>query len=289
MSTLLRKRFNDYMVLRNFSPKTIDAYIDAVAGLAWFYHQFPDKLSNQEIQAYLLHLIQKRKLAWSSCNVIFSGLRCFYTHVLTWDETRFHIPPRPRQHKLPMLLSVEEVNRLLNSVTNLKHRALLMTVYGAGLRVSEVVNLKPHHIESSRMLIRVEQGKGKKDRYTILPQRLLTELRDYWRAYRPVSWLFFGQDKNSPMPTGTAQKIYYKAKKDSDIKKARGIHTLRHCFATHLLDQGVDIHLIKQVLGHTALSTTSKYLHTTQKKIAQVKSPLDTFILPDISSKTEED
>lgn len=277
MSSPLREQFSNYITLRGFSPKTKEAYIGAVAGLAKYYNQSPDKLSNDQIQAYLLYLIEKRKLAWSSTNVVFSGLRCFYLHVLKWDKARFHIPSRPRQKKLPLLLSIEEVNRLLNAASSIKHRTLLMTVYGAGLRVSEVVGLKPHHIESSRMMIRVEQGKGKKDRYTILPQKLLFQLRTYWEACLPQSWLFFGNDKTKPMTIETAQKIYYNAKNKAGITKAKGIHTLRHCFATHLLDQGVDIYTIKQLLGHTALVTTSKYLHTTKEKIAAVKSPLDTI------------
>lgn len=275
MSTLLRKQFNDHMILRGFSPKTKDAYIGAVASLAKYYCLSPDKLHNDQVQAYLLHLINDRKLAWSSVNVAFSGLRCFYTQVLKWDETRFHIPSRPRQKKLPKLLSVEQVRDLLKAASTIKHRALLMTVYGGGLRVSEVVRLKPHNIESDRMMIRVEQGKGKKDRYTILPQSLLDQLKAYWKACHPHSWLFFGRDKDKPMPIATAQGIYNSAKNQAGINKGNGIHTLRHCFATHLLDQGVDIYTIKQMLGHTALVTTSKYLHTTKEKITAVKSPLD--------------
>ena len=275
MSTLLRKQFNDHMILRGFSPKTKDAYIGAVAGLAKYYHLSPDKLNNDQIQAYLLHLINDRKLAWSSVNVAFSGLRCFYTQVLKWDETRFHIPSRPRQKKLPKLLSLKQVRDLLKAASNIKHRTVLMTVYGGGLRVSEVVRLKPHHIESERMMIRVEQGKGKKDRYTILPQSLLDQLKTYWKACRPHSWLFFGRDKDKPMPIATAQGIYNSAKNKAGINKGNGIHTLRHCFATRLLDQGADIYTIKQMLGHTTLVTTSKYLHTTKEKITAVKSPLD--------------
>ncbi len=139
--------------------------------------------------------------------------------------------------------------------------------------MSEVVHLKPHHIESERMMIRVEQGKGRKDRYTILPQSLLDQLRTYWKTCHPHSWLFFGKDK--PMPIATAQAIYNNAKNKAGINKGNGIHTLRHCFATHLLDQGVDIYTIKQMMGHSALVTTSRYLHTTREKIASVKSPLD--------------
>ena len=271
------------MILRGFSPKTQTAYTNAVAGLAGYYHLSPDKLNNEQIQAYLIYLIKERELAWSSCNVAFSGLRCFYTQVLTWDETRFHIPSRPRQKKLPSILSLEEVNRLFKVTTNIKHRALLMTVYGGGLRVSEVVQLKPQDIESQRMMIRVDQGKGRKDRFTILPQNLLDELKAYWKACCPQSWLFFGRTKDKHMSIGTAQRIYYNAKTKAGINKGNGIHTLRHCFATHLLDQGVDIFTIQQMMGHTALVTTSKYLHTTKGKVESIKSPLDTLDVHDKS------
>jgi site-specific recombinase XerD len=277
MASLLRKQFNDYMILKRYSPKTKEVYINAVAGLAGYYHQSPDKLSHEQIQTYLFYLINEKKRAWSTCNVVLSALQCFYSQVLKWEETRFRIPPRPREKKLPHLLSVEEVGRILKAADNIKHRALLTTAYGGGLRVSEVVHLKPHHIESERMMIRVEQGKGRKDRYTLLPQSLLDLLRQYWQACRPGSWLFFAKDKDKPMDVSTAQKIYYLAKDKAGIHKGTGIHTLRHCFATHLLDQGVDIFTIKQLMGHTALKTTSRYLHTTDNKIAAVKSPLDTL------------
>lgn len=277
MASLLRTQFNNYMTLRGFSPKTKQAYENSVAGLAKYYHQSPDRLNNEQIQSYLLYLIEERQLAWSSCNIVFSALRCFYTHLLKWDSTDFHLPPRPRKRQLPMLLSAQEVKRLIEAAPNLKQRALLMTVYGGGLRVSELVRLKPQHIESDRMLIRVEEGKGKKDRYTLLSETLLDELRIYWKAYRPGIWLFPGQDRHRPISVSSAQKIYYHAKKAAGITKGRGIHTLRHCFATHLMDQGVDIYVINRMMGHRALETTARYLHTTQHKIGSLKSPLDTL------------
>lgn len=286
MSSPLRTKFTDYMTLRGLSPKTKEAYISAVAGLAKYYHQSPDKLNNDQIQGYLLHLIKERKLAWSSCNIVFSALRCFYINVLNWNETRFHIPSRPRHKQLPLLLSVSEVQHLINCAKNPKHHALLMTVYGAGLRVSEVVKLQPRHIESKRMMLRIEQGKGKKDRYTVLPKSLLLELRAYWKACRPHSWLFFGKDKNKPMPVNTAQNIYYNAKKAAGITKGKGIHTLRHAFATHLLDQGTDIYVIKQMMGHSAIKTTSRYMHTTVQKIAAVVSPVDALQFSALTHKS---
>ena len=277
MSSTLRTQFINHLTLHRRSPKTKEAYISAVYGLARHYMTSPDKLSDKQIQDYLRYLIEKRKLAWSTCNVVFSGLICFYKNVLNRDKTVFSIPPRPRSKKIPMVLSVEEVQRLLNAAPNLKHRALLMITYSAGLRVAEAVSLKLHHIESdsSRMMIRIENGKGQKDRYTILSPKVLKVLKEYWKEYRPKEWLFFGSNINKPMPIGTARKIYYNAKKKAGITKGRGIHTLRHCFASHMLWNGEDIYTIKRLLGHSSIKTTYKYLHVTRQQIAAVISPLD--------------
>lgn len=277
MSSKLREEFTNHLILQRYSPKTQQAYIDAVYGLARYHMKSPDKLSNDEIQEYLMHLIEDKKLAWSSCNVVFSGLNCFFKNIVKWDETRFFIPRRPRIKRIPMILSVEEVDRLLNALPNLKHKALLKTVYSAGLRVGEVVRLKPHHIESdpSRMMIRVEQGKGRKDRYTVLSRELLLTLREYWQKVKPKEWLFPGRNHSEPMPPETAQRIYHNAKRKAGIKKGRGIHTLRHCFASHLLWAGEDIYTIKKMLGHSSIKTTVRYLHVTQQQIHAVISPLD--------------
>lgn len=273
--TPLRKKMIERMTLGRLAPKTKEGYLAAVNGLAKFYNKSPDLIGQDEVNAYLIYLIKERKLAWNSCNVVFSGLRYFYLNVLRLEETAFYIPPRPRQRKLPMLLSRDEVKRLIDNASNIKHRALLLTIYGAGLRVSEAVRLKPEHIESSVMMIRVEDGKGRKDRYTILPETLLKELKIYWSACRPGKWLFFGRDPLEPMPTGTAQKIYYLTKKKVGITGGRGIHTLRHCFATHLLENGTDIYTIKKLMGHSSIKTTFGYLHVSRERIASVKSPLD--------------
>lgn len=215
MNSPLRNRFENFLKVRRYAEKTQESYLRAVGEISRFYQVSPDRLSNEQIQQYLHHLIEKRRLAWSTCNVCLSAFQCFYGLFLEWPACRFRIPPRPRVQKLPMLLSVDEVKNLLAASENLKHRALLMTVYGGGLRVSEAVKLRPHHIESApeRMLIRVEQGKGRKDRYTILPESLLKTLRLYWREYRPGLWLFPGRDPKRHMPVESAQHIYYGAKK----------------------------------------------------------------------------
>lgn len=215
MSTDLKTQFLNYMTINRFSRHTQKNYILAVKGLARFYNQPPDALSGEQIQNYLLYLIQEKKLAWGSVNNMLCGLSCFYKNVLKWEEVRWKIPPRPRIKKLPTVLSEEEVMRLFDATDNLKHRVLLKTVYSAGLRLSEAICLRPEHIESdpSRMMIRVEQGKGKKDRYTILSRSLLPELRTYWRKYQPGEWLFAGQKRNKHIGPTAVHQIYHRAKK----------------------------------------------------------------------------
>jgi len=280
MTPLRQKMIND-MKLRNFSPRTQYAYESAVAGLAQFFNCSPDMLNNENVQAYLVYLMEDRKLSWSSCNIVISGLRFFYDVTLSKQSMSLTIPPRKKKKYLPEILSTEELERLFVCACNLKHRSFLMTTYAGGLRVSEVVRLKLTDIDSKRMMIRVEQGKGNRDRYTILSERLLKELREYWKMYHPQLWLFHAKDPKKPMPIGTAQKIYYHAKSTAQIKKGKGIHTLRHCFATHLLEAGVDLRTIQTLMGHTSISTTMMYLQVTRKKLTSIKSPLDLLEIHD--------
>jgi len=264
----LRERFDNHMILRGLSPNTRRAYLYHMAKLTKFYMRSPDTLSNDDIQKYLLHLIVRKKRAYDTINQAFSGFRLFYAGLLRRGKTEFHIPPRPKMKKLPLVYPVEDVVRIIDATGNLKHRALLMTTYSAGLRVDEVTRLRPEYIESKRMLIRVDRGKGKKDRYTLLAAKTLQTLRDYWRSYKPGEWLFVGKNPEKPMPIGTAQKIFYKAKKRSGVTGGRGIHTLRHCFATHLIDAGVDVCTVKRMMGHSSLSTTAKYVHVTKYRLS---------------------
>jgi len=193
----LREKMMAEMKLRNFASRTQKSYVAAMVGLARHYRQFPDQLSQEQIRAYLLHL-QDRGLSANSQNVAISGLRFFYQQVLGWNEEQLFLPPRKRTWRLPEVLSPREVERLLGAAVKLRDRCLLMTAYSAGLRVSELVHLKLSDINPERMMIRVQQGKGKKDRYTILSQHLLGELRRYKQAYQPVIWVFFGKDRNHP-------------------------------------------------------------------------------------------
>ena len=272
--TELRRKFENYLILRRYSPKTSKAYVNAVKSLAEYYMKSPDRLTDQQIQDYLLYLLKEKRLSWNTCNVHFSGIRLFYNAILN-RETNLFLPPRPRIKKICLALGKDEVRKLIFSCTNLKHRTLLLTVYSAGLRVSEVVKLEPSHIERSRGMLRIEQGKGRKDRYTLLSNQLLEALEKYWRTYRPGKWIFFGKDKSKPMPVETAQQIYYKAKKNAEITRGRGIHTLRHCFATHLLEHGTSTNEIKRLMGHRSIRTTAKYLHISNETLSKVISPLD--------------
>ena len=278
--TPLRQQMDNDMVLRGMSPRTREAYLGAVYGLAKHYRRAPDSLSEKEAQAYLLYLLQERKLAWSSCNIVRHGLRFLYQVTLHRPQAEFMIPLARQPQKLPQILSREEVGALLEAAANAKHRALLMATYGAGLRVSEVIHLKVGDLDSQRMTIRVDQGKGAKDRYTLLSPMLLTELRRYWVAERPKEWLFPGPSGLKPLTDKTAQRIFHRAKQRAQITKPCGIHALRHAFATHMLEGGVDIHTIQRLMGHRNIGTTQRYFHLAQKHLMGTTSPLELLALP---------
>ena len=277
--TPLRQRFIREMQLRQFTPRTVEVYVAAVAALAKFYSRSPDQLQLEQVRSYLHHLLSERRLAAATCNVQASAITFFYRQVLGQSSFDLHMR-RKRSGKLPEIYSHEELVRLFQATRNRKHRVFLMTTYAAGLRLGEVTHLKPIHIHSERMLIRVEQGKGRKDRYTLLSPQLLQELRQYWREYRPGEWLFPNHQRSGPMLRSTAQKIFYRAKRRAGLQRGHGIHTLRHCFATHLLEAGVDLRTIQLLMGHRSLNTTVVYLHLTHKRLEQLHSPLDLLRLP---------
>jgi integrase len=231
--TELRRRMDDDMLARGFADRTRESYLWAVTGLARFYHRSPDQISDAEIQAYLVHLIRERQRAWSTCNIVVNGLRFFYHTTLKRDRTTFSIPSPRQSGKLPVVLSREEVQRLLTHAANQKHRTMLMTAYAAGLRLSEVLHLQVPHIDSARMTIRVAQGKGGQDRDTLLSARLLEALRAYWKVARPPDWLFpaRGQGPARPMGPSSLQKAYLTAKRRAGLTKPGGIHTLRSVLA----------------------------------------------------------
>ena len=274
MSELSERMVRD-MQLRRLAERTQEAYLHGVRSLAKHYKRSPDQLTDREVQDYILHLLNVRKVAWSTCNQQVSGMKFFYGTTLGRISTCLAIPPRKIEQRLPEILSVQEVKRVFAATKNVKHRTLLMTVYAAGLRVGEAVQLKVSDIDSSRMMLRVEQGKGRKDRYVTLSPRLLVELREYWKQYRPAPWLFPGHASDRPMPGNTAYQIYVKAKLKAGIHKEGGIHALRHAYATHMLEAGVDLRTLQLMLGHRSLLTTQRYLHVTQKNLGAPGKPLD--------------
>ena len=279
MTPLRRKMLND-LVVRGLAENTQKSYLYAVSGLARHYHRSPDQISAQEVQEYLISLHQQRQLSWRSCNAIRHGLRFFYRITLGWPEPHFYIPGAKEASKLPEVLSHKELVRLFTVTTNRKQRALLMTTYGAGLRASEVTHLKVADIDSQRRCIRVQQGKGRKDRYGPLSPRLLAQLRDYWRRYRPAVWLFPGHPNDRPLSRHGAGWIYDRAKTKAGLAKEGGIHTLRHCFATHLLEAGTELPVIQRLLGHTSIRSTMRYLHIAQAQTTATTSPLELLDFP---------
>ncbi len=285
--TALRQQMIRQMDLKNLSPHTRRSYLSAVNNLAKHYQQSPENITAEMIEDYLLFLKNEKGNAVQSCCLKLTALRFFYKHVLDQPITvGFSLPKTPR--RLPSVLTKQQVSRIIDAPGNLKHRLLLMTTYAAGLRVGEVRRLKPEHIDSQRMLIKVENGKGRKDRYTMLSKKLLAELRRYYQACRPQTYLFpssFKKSKDQPLAYESVRCIYEKARKKAGVKRGQGLHTLRHSFATHLLEAGYDIRKIQVLLGHSRLSTTMIYLHVSRKTLAKVPSPLDLIEMDQDSEK----
>lgn len=277
--TKLRQQFIQALSIRGYSQSTQNIYVGYVAGLAKHYRCAPDQLSAQQVQDYLYHLLSEHRYAQSSLGGVVGGLRSFYRYVLGWPEDRIgrDLPRSKQPKRLPELYSQEEIEQLFSiAYPNPRQRVFLMTVYAAGLRVSEACHLQIKHVESKRRLIRVEQGKGAKDRYTLLSDRLLKELRAYWQIYRPPVWLFTtARDLNRPLEAKQAQKFFYAAVRRAGLPRKGGIHVLRHSFATHLLEHGTDLTVVQRLLGHARLEHTAVYLHVRQERVRQTRSPLD--------------
>lgn len=259
--TPLRQKMIDAMQVRGFSVRTHHSYLDAVARLARYYHRSPDQLSGEELQAFFLHLAKERGLSGASCRLYLNAIRFFYFHVLGRDSFDVTLAVPKRAQRIPELLTRAEVGRILSACSNLKHRVLLATCYGGGLRVSEVVALKVRHIDGERRLLRVEQGKGAKDRNVILSEALLKLLRRYWQLLRPREWLFPGHEQTEPIGITTVQKVFTAAKRRAGIDKIGGIHALRHAYATHQLDAGMPVHQLQRLLGHQDIHSTLRYVH----------------------------
>jgi integrase/recombinase XerD len=271
----LRDQMKMDMELKGFSVKTQDAYIRYVKTFVEYFGKSPMQMGEDEIRQYLHHLITEKQLSTSHINVVHSALKFFFTTTLQRQWNNIKIPRTKSPKKLPIVLAGSEIKQLLDVTINPKHRAILMTTYAAGLRVSETANLKLEDIDYKRMQIRVNEGKGKKDRYTILSAVNLKLLRDYWTLYRPNTWLFPGESPDKPITTRTIQKVFEISRDKAGIVKPATVHSLRHSFATHLLETGTDIFHIQRLMGHSSPKTTSIYIHVKQEDLLKIVSPLD--------------
>lgn len=273
--TPLRRRMLDELRIRNFSPHTQEAYVGYVARFARHFGRPPDQLGPDHVRSFQVHLANTAA-SYSTLAQAVAALRFFYGVTLRKNWAIDRIPyPKPGR-RLPVVLSRDDVMKFLGCLHNVKHRAILTTCYAAGLRISEVTKLRVSDVDSSRMVIRVGQGKGKKDRMVPLSSTLLDLLREYWRVLRPRVWLFPGPQPNRPITTRSVQRICARARKSSGIGRKVTAHTLRHCFATHLLEGGTNVRTIQLLLGHASLRTTATYTHVATGDVLSTKSPLDT-------------
>jgi len=278
--TPLRQRMLEDMSIRNLTENTQLSYLQQVSLYAKYFHKSPETLGPQEVRDYQVYLTLTRKLSASSIGTATSALRFLYRVTLKQKWTPDEIPMPKKPFKLPVVLSPEEVDHFLGCIDSAKHRALLMTAYAAGLRVSEATHLKVTDIDSQRMMIRVEQGKCRKDRYVMLSPRLLGELRAYWKLERPTTWMFVGNIPGRPITKDAVEQACQKAHRVSGIAKPVTPHSLRHAFATHLLESGTNVRTIQLLLGHRSLATTSRYLKIATSTVCATVSPFD--LLPKI-------
>jgi site-specific recombinase XerD len=271
------------MRLRNLAPNTQEAYVRAVAKLAQHFGKSPELLSKEEVRSFLVYLVQEKHASTDHYVQVLCALRLFFNVTLGRKEVLEGIPCPRSEKKLPVVLSLEEVAQFFGAIRNLKHRALFMTAYAGGLRVSEVAGLRLSDIDSKRMLIRIQQGKGRKDRYVNLSARLLEVLREYWRACRPSEWLFPGKPPTRPINRRVVNYLCRRICARVKLTKRITPHTLRHSFATHLLEAGTDLRTIQVLLGHRSLKTTAQYTHVSEKTLRSAPSLLD--LLPDVTAR----
>jgi integrase/recombinase XerD len=278
--TRLRRRMIEDMDIRNLSPNTQLSYLQQVSSFAKYCQRSPEEVGPEEIRAYQVYVTNERKLTPGSLCIIASALRFLYRVTLKreWVDAEIPLPKKP--FKLPVILSREEVAHFFESIASLKHRTILMTAYAAGLRISEVTRLKLTDIDSQRMMIRVEQGKNRKDRYVMLSPQLLDILRAYWQASRPKQWLFPGDIVGRPITKDAVEQACQKARRVSGIKKTITPHSLRHGFATHLLEAGTDVRTIQLLMGHRSLATTARYLKVATTTVCATTSPFELLPRP---------
>lgn len=277
------KDFSDQLILKRYSENTIMVYKDQIVRFFNYYSKIdPSKLTDENVKEYMLFLLKKKKISFSYQKQVISAIKFYFEKVLRRDTKKYYFEiPKRQKIKLPIVLSKEEVREILNCTKNIKHKTILSTIYSAGLRLSEAVNLKIADIDSERKLIYVRGGKGKKDRTTILSKELILMLREYYKEYKPKVWLFESISKRQ-YAKKSVQKIFYRTLEKTNIDKKVSVHSLRHSFATHLLEQGEDLRYIQKILGHKSSKTTEIYTHITKKGMGMIKSPLDDLDIEDV-------
>ena len=276
---VFRERMRRDLEIEGKAERTCRTYLGAMAGLVRYFMRPPDQLGPEDIKRYQHHLIRERGLSYSTLNTAVSAFRFFYRNTLPVDWEVERLPFHKRPKRLPVILSREEVVRLFEAACGLVWRAVFVTLYGAGLRLGECLRLRVSDIDSGRMVLEVRAGKGAKDRYVPLSKSLLRLLREYWREARPDDYLFPGREPEQPLDPTTVQRRFQKAAKRADIRKRVTPHSLRHAFATHMLEDGTHVRALQRILGHTSLKTTTIYLHCTAEYMRDVKSPLDRLSL----------
>jgi integrase/recombinase XerD len=273
----LREQMMKDLQLKGITPGTRKKYLREVGIMADYFDKPLEALGEKEVKDYLVHMLESRELSRGTYRGYVAGIKFLYKTTLNREEVveKIQYPKAPKT--LPVVLDLAEIKAMLSVTENLKHRALLTITYSAGLRVSEAAKLKVTDIDSKRMMVRVQQGKGRKDRYSILSQTALELLRRYWRQYRPKEWLFEGQKEGTHMCYTSIRNIFFEAKERAGITKPASVHTLRHSFATHLIERGTSLHHVQLLLGHRSPTTTTVYLHVSKMNLAQVASPLDSI------------
>ncbi len=273
--TPLRQRLLEELTRRNYSPRTAEAYVAGIRRFANHFQRSPEHLGPDHLREFQLHLIQHQRVSWSLFNQTVSALRFLYAHVLQRPDAVPFIPYGKKPKTLPVVLSSAEVHAVLNAFAHPPTRMIFRTLYACGLRINELIHLRVTDLDSGRMLVHVRQGKGQKDRCVPLARRLLDELRHYWRRYRPRDLLFPGQTADGTLCPATLQRHCVKAGRRVGLTKHVTPHTFRHCYATHLLEAGVDVPTLQRLLGHSSLSTTLRYLHLRSERVSQLHNPYD--------------
>jgi len=270
-------KFLNLLEVKRYSKNTQKTYIQAISQfLEYFSKADPLKINNEDIFRYIEHKIKDNKISFSTQKGIVGAIKRFYKYVYNRNIKIDYIYPDRQELKLPKVLAIEDIKKILNSIQNLKHKTLISTIYSCGMRISEALNIKISDIDSKRMMVRIENSKGNRDREVMLSQNLLMLLREYYKVYKPKKYIFEGQ-KGGKYTARSAENILKKALKDSKINKNASLHTLRHSYATHLIEQGTDIRIVQELLGHKNIKTTQIYTHITDIRKLKVKNPFDNF------------